>query len=228
MKSRYKYVELIDGKWVAVVRINGERITVAKFPKNNTGERMAHEAGALRLRQHRNKTVIDAMCVEIMDGNVHPEDLYRLVKSITTKVVLRKPSIELINDVVCEHYQLTKEDLAQKSRRRKVREPRQVAMYLMREFKHTCTEIGRYYKKDHTTVVHTHKLIRDIMEVDPEMVITVKSIQYKIAATDTLSTMTSPTHIGVLGLPQTTDNDTIRTIHNRPTQGTILTTGTTI
>lgn len=200
VRSRYKYVELKDNKWLAVITVNRQRIEIGKYPRNESGERMAHEAAALRLRQERNRQLIDAVCREIAQGNILPEDKYRLVSAITDKVVRQKPDINLINDIVCEHFGLTFNDLANSSRRRKVREPRQIAMYLMREFNHTCQSVGKYYDRDHTTVVHTHRLIRNSMDVDNELVITVKSLEYKIAATDTLRIMDRPKHIGVMGV----------------------------
>lgn len=205
MKSRYKYVEYLNHQWHAVVRVDKQVFRAGIFPLTDEGEKKAHEAGALRLKQYRNSAIVNTICNELEAGAIHYEDVYRIIRATQINNPAKRPSIDVINDIVCEHFGVDFDYISQNSRRNKIRYPRQVAMYLMRKFGHIYHEIGRYYGRDHTTVIHTFQMMNNMVDVYPHVATLVKSLQYKIIT-----------------------NDTIRTIHNRPTQGTILTTGTTI
>lgn len=72
-------------------------------------------------------------------------------------------TIELIQEIVCRYYKVSKEDLLGKSRSRNIVIPRQVAIYLCKELTDTSLQqIGNYFGgKDHTTVMHSFNKIRD-------------------------------------------------------------------
>ncbi len=57
---------------------------------------------------------------------------------------------------VCEHFQISKEDLIKKGRKKEVVYPRQIMMYLLRtELQHSFSTIGDIFNgRDHTTVLH--------------------------------------------------------------------------
>ena len=48
--------------------------------------------------------------------------------------------------------------------------PRQLAMYLMREFclARSLPEIGRFFGRDHTTVMHAAERAKELLDQDPE------------------------------------------------------------
>jgi chromosomal replication initiator protein len=61
---------------------------------------------------------------------------------------------------VARYYGVQADDLKSKSRHKQIVEPRQMAMYLLREDGHLSTpEIGRLLNRDHTTVLHGIKQI---------------------------------------------------------------------
>jgi chromosomal replication initiator protein len=66
------------------------------------------------------------------------------------------PTVERIIGAVCEHYRLTRTEIASPRRTARLAIPRQVAMYLCRQ--HTDTPLGRIGAelggRDHSTVVH--------------------------------------------------------------------------
>lgn len=72
-------------------------------------------------------------------------------------------TIELIQEMVCRYYKVSKDDLLGKSRSRDIVIPRQVAIYLCKELTDTSLQqIGNYFGgKDHTTVIHSFNKIRD-------------------------------------------------------------------
>ena len=76
-----------------------------------------------------------------------------------------------VNDIiekVCRHYQLDVSAIHTKTRKREVVQVRQIAMYLAK--KHTDASSGKIGQlignKDHATVLHACKIIKDQIEVD--------------------------------------------------------------
>jgi hypothetical protein len=64
-------------------------------------------------------------------------------------------SIRDIERAVCLRFKLTPERLKSAERQRKIMRPRQIAMFLSREFTTaSLPQIGRHFGRDHTTVLH--------------------------------------------------------------------------
>ena len=79
-------------------------------------------------------------------------------------------STEVIRDLVCRHFRVTKEELASRSRKQSVTLPRQVAMYLSRKFTDASLEaIGRLFNRDHATVCHSIKKIERRVKESPTL-----------------------------------------------------------
>jgi chromosomal replication initiator protein len=75
-----------------------------------------------------------------------------------------------IVDVVAAHYGITREQLKSKRRTNSVALPRQVAMFLMRRLTTlSLAEIGRFFDRDHTTVIHACSKIERLMKEDRMM-----------------------------------------------------------
>lgn len=80
-------------------------------------------------------------------------------------------SIPNIQKAVGDYYQLRQADLLSKRRTRSLARPRQVAMALSKELtEHSLPEIGDAFGgRDHTTVLHACRTIRDLMEADGKL-----------------------------------------------------------
>ena len=78
---------------------------------------------------------------------------------------------ELIQKVVAESFGVKPSDLKSKRRTRTVVLPRQVAMYLCRQLAgSSLPEIGNFFGgKDHSTVIHSCKVIEEKREKDPDL-----------------------------------------------------------
>ena len=78
-------------------------------------------------------------------------------------------SIEVIQKKVAEHYDLRIADMSSKRRPENIAFPRQVAMYLARQITEgSLSSIGEAFGgRDHGTVLHACRLVKDRMEVDP-------------------------------------------------------------
>jgi len=83
----------------------------------------------------------------------------------------KQVSIDNIQRVVAEYYKIKVSDLLSKRRSRSVARPRQMAMSLSKELtNHSLPEIGDAFGgRDHTTVLHACRKIKELREVDPEI-----------------------------------------------------------
>ena len=84
---------------------------------------------------------------------------------------------ESIVHVVATHYGITREQLKGKRRTNSVALPRQMAMYLMRRMTTlSLSEIGRFFDRDHTTVIHACEKIERLRIADRTMRDTVERL----------------------------------------------------
>jgi chromosomal replication initiator protein len=83
----------------------------------------------------------------------------------------RMVTIENIQKTVADYYKLPLRDLLSQRRSRSVARPRQVAMTLAKELtQHSLPEIGDAFGgRDHTTVLHACRRIKELQESDPRM-----------------------------------------------------------
>jgi chromosomal replication initiator protein len=82
----------------------------------------------------------------------------------------RRVTIEDIQKRVAEHWGLRVTDMTSSRRARTVARPRQVAMYLSKQFTdRSLPEIGRMFgNRDHTTVMHAVTRVTELMAADPD------------------------------------------------------------
>jgi chromosomal replication initiator protein len=82
----------------------------------------------------------------------------------------RRVTIEEIQKRVAEHWGLRVTDMTSSRRARTVARPRQVAMYLSKQFTdRSLPEIGRMFgNRDHTTVMHAVTRVTELMAADPD------------------------------------------------------------
>ena len=102
----------------------------------------------------------------------HQEITIDLAENITGKIVTEQSadiSIDFIVGTVCEYFNITRETLVSKSRKRQIVQARQIAMYECRSLIPNCslstigTELGG---KDHATVLHACTTVQDLMSTD--------------------------------------------------------------
>ena len=102
----------------------------------------------------------------------HKEITVALAESITGKIVGEDQtdvSIDLIVNTVCEYFNITRDILLSKSRKRQIVQARQIAMYECRNLIPNCSlstigsELGG---KDHATVLHACTTVQDLMSTD--------------------------------------------------------------
>ena len=116
---------------------------------------------------------------EVLDG-LYPDSRR---PSAGTPLPGAVPTIEDIQELTCEAFGISREDLLSTSRAAAVAWPRQVAMYLARE--HTTESlpaIGRSFGgRNHTTVMHACKRATDRIASDPEAYTAVSALAARLS-----------------------------------------------
>ena len=100
-----------------------------------------------------------------------------LMDMVSDKV--EKITLDTIMKKVCEAYNITKSQIMDKTRKKNIAFPRQIAMYLSNLLitQLSLKEIAQYYKrKDHTTVLHAKKTIEDKFKQDNDFRIELEKI----------------------------------------------------
>ena len=116
-------------------------------------------------------------------NNLEPEEIRIedvseiLVDMISDKI--QEVNLDTIMTKVCQTYNITKIQIFDKTRKKNISFPRQIAMYLSNLLipQLSLKEIANYYKrKDHTTVLHAKKTIETQFKVDRELRIQIEKI----------------------------------------------------
>ncbi|MGM9786583.1 MAG: chromosomal replication initiator protein DnaA [Candidatus Cryptobacteroides sp.] len=101
----------------------------------------------------------------------HKEITVELAEQITEKIVGEQQNditIDRVQKVVCEYFNISRDDLLSKTRKRQIVQARQIAMYMSRNMINCSlstigSEIGG---KDHATVLHACTTVADLMSTD--------------------------------------------------------------
>ncbi|MBO5633898.1 MAG: chromosomal replication initiator protein DnaA [Bacteroidales bacterium] len=102
----------------------------------------------------------------------HDEITMALAEKVTGNIISEEHdevTMDKVQDVVCEYFNITRETLLSKSRKRNIVQARQIAMYLSRNLIGGCSlstigmELGG---KDHATVLHACNTVSDLMSTD--------------------------------------------------------------
>jgi chromosomal replication initiator protein len=111
-----------------------------------------------------------------------PEITVDMVNNVLSDMISDKPEIvtlETIMKKVCENYNITKAQIMDRTRKKNIAFPRQIAMYLSNLLitQLSLKEIAEYYKrKDHTTVLHAKKTIEERFKQDNSFRIEIEKI----------------------------------------------------
>jgi chromosomal replication initiator protein len=117
------------------------------------------------------QTISAELTDRVLDGFYGPERRVGVSASAT-------PSVEAIQDAVCEAFAITRDELLSTNRSARLVWPRQIAMYLARENTDlTFPDIGRRFGgRNHTTVMHAVRRTSDRLTTDREAFDTVRRL----------------------------------------------------
>ncbi|MFA8439645.1 chromosomal replication initiator protein DnaA [Pueribacillus sp. YX66] len=115
-----------------------------------------------------------------MNAELAAEALKDIIPSSRPKVI----TIQAIQQVVSEKYNIKMEDFAAKKRTKSIAFPRQIAMYLSRELTDlSLPKIGEEFGgRDHTTVIHAHDKISKLVSTDSHLKQNIEEIIAQIKA----------------------------------------------
>lgn len=115
-----------------------------------------------------------------MDGVPIDMDIARVVvEQNYARAMAAKPvSLGPILQAVSQHFSVPVSDIQGRSRRAPIAHARHVALYMARELTHdSLTHIGKAFDGlDHTTVIHAHKKIGQMMAEDASLDATIRSL----------------------------------------------------
>lgn len=105
----------------------------------------------------------------------------RVMKNLV-KIHSRELTIESIQKMVCEHYNIPYDKLLMKTRKREIVQARQITMFLAKKFtKSSLKNIGEHFGGyDHTTVIHSCQTVEDLMDTDTEYRERIDDLQQKV------------------------------------------------
>ena len=95
---------------------------------------------------------------------------------------VKELSVEYIINIVCDYFKISADHLALNTRKHQVVQARQIAMYLSKKYSNaSLTAIGEQCgKKDHATVHHACKTVKDRLETDKQFKAMMAEIEKKI------------------------------------------------
>lgn len=105
-----------------------------------------------------------------------------LAKNTLRNIVLneeKEVTIDTIQEVVADHFEVTIADMKSKSRKKESVYPRQLAMFLAKEYTDLpLKSIGYHFGgRDHSTVIHSIQSINELMGSDPDVEETVQKLR---------------------------------------------------
>lgn len=109
-------------------------------------------------------------------------DLAKKVLRNFIKTSSKEITIDTIQKMVCDFFDLPYDRLLQKTRKREIVQARQITMYLSKIFtKNSLKTIGEHFGgRDHTTVIHSCQTVKDLMDTDNMFRESVMELQQKV------------------------------------------------
>ena len=113
-----------------------------------------------------------------INADLAAEALKDIIPSSKPKII----TVQEIQRIVGEHYNVKLEDFKARKRTKSVAFPRQIAMFLSRELTDlSLPKIGEEFGgRDHTTVIHAHEKISNLLKTDTQLQRQVKDIQEEL------------------------------------------------
>ncbi|MFY7878571.1 MAG: chromosomal replication initiator protein DnaA [Lacibacter sp.] len=109
-------------------------------------------------------------------------ELAKKVLKNFVKTSSKEITIDAIQKMVCDYFDVSYEKLLQKTRKREIVQARQITMYLAKTFtKNSLKTIGEHFGgRDHTTVIHSCQTVKDLMDTDSLFKESVQELQQKV------------------------------------------------
>jgi len=131
---------------------------VVKYVANNISTNVRELEGAL----------ISLLAQSSLNRKEIDLELAKRVLRNFVKTSSKEITIEAIQKMVCEYFDVSYDKLLHKTRKREIVQARQITMYLAKAFtKNSLKTIGEHFGgRDHTTVIHSCQTVKDLMDTD--------------------------------------------------------------
>ncbi|MDD5070891.1 MAG: chromosomal replication initiator protein DnaA, partial [Candidatus Omnitrophica bacterium] len=112
-------------------------------------------------------------------------DLAKDILKDMVKEIFKRITPDMILAKVADYYNIPKQDLKMDKRNRTLVQPRQVAMYLIRELTElSLPEIGSFFSaKHHTTILYSYKKIKEELKTKSKLKVAIDSLAQDIKKT---------------------------------------------
>ncbi|MFH0893829.1 MAG: chromosomal replication initiator protein DnaA, partial [Bacteroidota bacterium] len=126
--------------------------------------------------------LISLLAQSTMNKKAITLDLARQMIDVFVKNTTREVSIDYIQKVVCDYFNIALDMINSKTRKREVVQARQIAMYFSKAYtKSSLATIGMHCgNKDHATVLHACRTVNNLMETDKRFRSYIDDIEKKI------------------------------------------------
>jgi chromosomal replication initiator protein len=96
--------------------------------------------------------------------------------------ISKEITLDFIQKVVAEHFDVSQDEMRDKTRKRNIVMARQLSMFLAKNLTNQSLKvIGEYFGgRDHSTVIHSCKAVQDMLDTDPAFQGKVQDIEKKI------------------------------------------------
>jgi chromosomal replication initiator protein len=125
-----------------------------------------------------------ALCSINQDLKITLEYAQEALKNIEENKLNNQPTMDEISIAVSKIMQIKLEDLKSRGRKSHQANARQIAMYLCREItKNSLPQIGEYFGRDHSTVIHAYERIKEDINNDQSVKRIVEQIKTSLRVT---------------------------------------------
>ena len=167
-----------------IIKTKSDELKYLKIDNINIDEEI------LKFISHEIKTSIREL-IGALNRVVSFSKIYNKMPNISeVKVILKdllnlsenKVNIDLIQNIVCRYFKISKNEMLSARRSRYLVRPRQTAIYLSKMLtSKSLPEIGRSFSnRDHTTVIHSVKTIEKLRKEDNETNVNIDTLKNKI------------------------------------------------
>ncbi|MDR0431411.1 MAG: chromosomal replication initiator protein DnaA [Tannerellaceae bacterium] len=145
---------------------------VLDFIANNVTENVRDLEGIL----------VSLMANSIINNREIDLSLAKRVVGQAIRLEKKQITVQLIQEIVCKYFNLEQSIIQTPSRKREIVQARQITMYLSKKYTNcSFSHIGKIVgKKDHATVLHACKTIKDQIEIDKSFRSSVEEIEVKL------------------------------------------------
>lgn len=123
--------------------------------------------------------IVSLMAHSVINNKEIDMELTEKVVGMSIKIEKKEITVERIQETVCDYFSLDQKLISTKSRKREIVQARQITMYLSKKYTDfSFARIGELVgKKDHATVLHACKTVKDLIEIDHSFRSSVENIE---------------------------------------------------